>query len=434
MSYFCQESTIMKVAELYPLYLNCEMQVCTDTRQIIKGAMFFALKGENFNGNLFAEKALESGAAYAITDEGDYADPRIIKVENALKMMQELALFHRSILKPRLIGIGGSNGKTSTKELIVSILSTQYNIHFTKGNLNNHIGVPLTLLQLRKAHQIAVIEMGANREGDISELCEIADPELGLITNIGKEHLEGFGSIEGVARAEGELFDYLLEKDGHVFINADDPLLMVMADRFENKSVYGKAFAQFANLKTTPGISFEYQGEKVESVLMGQHNLQNIMAAISVAEFFHISKENIATGINRYVPQNNRSQWVNTVKGNKVLMDAYNANPSSVEMALKTFSDFEGKKIVLLGDMFELGSHEAAEHQAIISLCESLPFDSVFLLGEAFYKSESRAKNVFKYKSRTDMREAVNNLNPENVLVLIKGSRGMKMEEFADCF
>lgn len=434
MSYFCQESTIMEVEELYPLYLNCDMQVCTDTRQIVKGAMFFALEGENFNGNLFAGKALESGAAYAITDEGDHTDTRVIKVDNALKMMQELALFHRSILKPRLIGIGGSNGKTSTKELIVSILSTQYNVHFTKGNLNNHIGVPLTLLQLRKAHQIAVIEMGANREGDISELCEIADPELGVITNIGKEHLEGFGSIEGVAKAEGELFDYLEDKDGHVFINADDPFLIAMANRFEHKSVYGKAYAQFTNLKTTPGISFIYRGEKVESVLMGQHNLQNIMAAVSVAEFFLISKENIAAGINRYNPQNNRSQWISTVKGNKVLMDAYNANPSSVEMALKTFADFEGKKIVLLGDMFELGSHEAAEHQSVISLCESLPFEYVFLLGEAFYKTESKAKNIFKFQSRSDMREAVINLKAENVLVLIKGSRGMKMEEFADCF
>ena len=424
----------MDVSALYPLYLECGMQVSTDTRQIGQGVMFFALKGENFNGNHFAAGALAQGAAYAVVDEGDSDDARIIRVDNVLEMLQALATLHRKTIKPRVLAIGGSNGKTTTKELVVAVLSKEYQILSTKGNFNNHIGLPLTLLQLRDAHQIAVLEMGANKAGDINELCAIAEPELGLLTNIGKEHLEGFGSIEGVAAAEGELFEYLFKTDGHAFVNCDDLWLKTMGERLKLKTEFGKAHSKFGNVQVTPQIQFTYHGQTLTSALMGEHNLQNIMAAIAIGEFFHISTEHICSGIAQYSPQNNRSQWVDTARGNKVLLDAYNANPSSVEAALKTFQSMPGDKVLVLGDMFELGAFEASEHQHIADLCASAPAKHVILVGKAFAACKNIAGHVHVYAEKADAVLAMKEAAFQGVTVLIKGSRGMKMEDLLELF
>ena len=424
----------MLISDIYQIYLQCGMNVSTDTRKLGNGEMFFALKGENFNGNLFAEKAIQNGALYAVVDEGEYENVKIIKVDDVLTCLQDLARFHRQTLKARVLGIGGSNGKTSTKELVVSVLSTQYNVHFTHGNLNNHIGMPLTLLQLREIHQIAVIEMGANKAGDIAELCGIAEPELALITNIGKEHLLGFGDIAGVAAAEGELFDYVRQNDGFAFVNADDVWLSEMGEHINNKSEYGMKYLKLSNLEIVPDIRFTYKEQNIHSPLMGLHNVQNILACIAVAEFFHLSEKQIKQGIERYAPQNNRSQWVDGKHNNKILLDAYNANPSSVEMAVKTFAQMPGNKVVLLGDMFELGAHEAQEHQAILNLCEEFDFTSVVLIGQAFSKTETKNNKVHLFQTKSQARQYISeNLN-ENLSVLIKGSRGMKMEDLIDLF
>lgn len=420
----------MDIRQLYSIYSECDYTVCTDTRNIIEGSVFFALKGANFNGNQFAARALELGARYAVVDEDVKGDECIIRVDNVLEALQQLATLHRRTLGTRMLGIAGSNGKTTTKELIVSVLAGELSTHYTFGNLNNHIGVPLTLLQLRPHHEVAVVELGANREKDIEELCVIAEPDLGIITNIGKEHLQGFGSIEGVARAEGELFDYLLRHNGHAFVNEDDEWLLKMSSRLKNKTGYSIHNKDFLDLAVVPDIRFRYAGEHIHSVLMGEHNLQNIAAAIAVGEYFKVTPHHIKKGIESYEPKNNRSQLINTDRGNTVLLDAYNANPSSVEMALKTFSKMHGEKIALLGDMFELGDHEAEEHQHIADICSGLGFSKVYLVGEAFSKVNSGDPAVFKYKRKEDALQEVHHAEFRKVAVLIKGSRGMRMEDF----
>lgn len=419
-----------KVQDIYRLYETSGFMVSTDTRKIEAGSIFFALKGGNFNGNLFAEKALEGGAAYAVVDEKHSDDQRILLVPDALKCLQDLATLHRRKLGVKVLGIGGSNGKTTTKELLVSVLSTCMHTHYTHGNLNNHIGVPLTLLQLRPQHEIAVVELGANKGGDIEELCLIAEPDLGIITNIGKEHLEGFGGMEGVAKAESELFDYLLRHNGHAFVNMDDKWLGNMGKRLTNKTDYSMDMEGVRDLETVPSISFQYKGTAINSVLMGEHNFQNIAATIAVSEYFKIRPEDIRKGIESYVPANNRSQVISTGKGNTVLLDAYNANPSSVEMALKTFEKMKGDKIVLLGDMFELGSYEHEEHQHITGLCANPSFKASYIIGNAFNKTVSTSPNVHKFETKEAALESIRQQKYENVMVLIKGSRGMKMEDF----
>ena len=414
--------------EIYRLYELSGLKVNTDTRKIEKGSLFFALKGDNFNGNAFAGAALENGAAFAVVDEKHLEDERVILVGDALKYLQDLARLHRRKMKVKTIGIGGSNGKTTTKELLVSVLATQYNTHSTQGNLNNHIGVPLTLLQLRPEHELAVVELGANRAGDIQELCLIAEPDMGIITNIGKEHLEGFGGMEGVAKAESELFDYLLKHNGHPFINLDDKWLGHMGKRFVSKTEYSMKNVRAA---TEPGITLEHHGTTIRSVLMGVHNLQNIVATIAVASYLGISDENIKKGIESYHPQNNRSQLLRTAKGNSVLLDAYNANPSSVEMALKSLEGMPGYKIALLGDMFELGAYEAEEHQHIVDLAHIMHIHQFILVGKAFSRVTLHGEtNVKVFSSKEDTLEMIRGGNYRNCSVLIKGSRGMKMEEF----
>lgn len=422
----------MNIQSIYQLYLSCNMNLSTDTRKIEPGAMFLALKGDNFNANEFAMQALEKGASYVIADEKLYDDERIILVDNALKCLQDLAEYHRVLMPARIIGIGGSNGKTTTKELMVSVFSTMYETHFTPGNLNNHIGVPLTLLMLREHHQLAVIELGTNKAGDIEELCQIVKPDFGLITNIGKEHLEGFGSIEGVARAESELFDYLIKTDGYAFVNMDDSWLNSMSKRLKYYTGYSTNSEEVEFVQTVPEIEFNYESTHFHSVLPGWHNLQNIIAVLCVAKHFNIPLGLINKGIQRYKPSNNRSQVIRTSKGNTVMLDAYNANPSSVEMALKTMEGMAGKKWVILGDMFELGDFEASEHQAIANLCDSLIDCEAILVGKAFAATKDNKSH--KFAAKKEAFEFVEHLNLKDALILIKGSRGMKMEEFLPLF
>jgi UDP-N-acetylmuramoyl-tripeptide--D-alanyl-D-alanine ligase len=419
-----------QLAHIYELYVGSGFKVCTDTRKTEAGSIFFALKGGNFNGNLFAAAALENGALYAVVDEKHSDDERLILVDDVLKCLQDLACLHRRTLGVKVLGIGGSNGKTTTKELIVSVLATRIPTHFTKGNLNNHIGVPLTLLQLMPGHEIAVIELGANKTGDIEELCLIAEPSLGIITNIGKEHLEGFGGMEGVAKAESELFDYLLKHNGHAFVNLDDAWLAPMGNRLNNKSTYGITHSGISIYATEPGIEIGYKDVQIKSVLMGMHNLQNIVAAISVAEYFNISADHIKKGIEQYHPANNRSQLIQTAKGNTVLLDAYNANPSSVEMALASLEKMNGFKVALLGDMFELGAYEASEHQHIADLAHKLQLDQVILVGKAFSGVSTTAGQIKTFTTKEEAFTFVRNEKYRGCSVLIKGSRGMKMEDF----
>jgi UDP-N-acetylmuramoyl-tripeptide--D-alanyl-D-alanine ligase len=321
--------------------------------------------------------------------------------------------------------------------LVSAVLSTQYKIEFTKGNLNNHIGVPLTLLAIKSDCEIAVIELGANHIGDIAELCQIAEPDLGIITNIGKEHLEGFGSIEGVAQAESELYDFLVKNHGHAFVNADDLWLNNMSKRIENKTTYSihSRDVNYAikGLHVIPTIAFEYAENKMVSPLMGEHNLQNIAAAIAIGSYFKIETANLAKGIAAYAPTNNRSQIIHTEQGNTILLDAYNANPSSVESAIHTFEKMnDQKQLILIGDMFELGNHAAQEHLSIAQLCASFSDIETILVGHDFYTTQIAGIQLFENKAAA--MDYVKQKAYSHYNVLIKGSRGMKMEDFKDLF
>jgi len=436
--YLC--CNIMNTIEsIYQLYLNCQQNICTDTRKIATNSLFFALKGDNFNGNLYSIKALELGAKYAIVDEKTDSDERLIIVDDVLKTLQLLANYHRKQCKAIILGIAGSNGKTTTKELISAILQTEKNIHFTHGNLNNHIGVPLTLLRIKPEHEIAVIELGANHIGDIKELCKIAEPNMGLITNIGKEHLEGFGSIEGVAEAEGELYDFLVQNNGLAFINMDDLWLVKMSDEIENKIAYSyltkNANIFISKIQVVPNLIFNYSEIEMESPLMGEHNLQNITAAIAIGIYFNIDASNISKAIKSYAPSNNRSQIIQTDKKNTILLDAYNANPSSVQEALKTFSQMSiNPKYVILGDMFELGKYAEAEHQSILELCQNLEIENCILVGNEFYKTQKGSESTLKFLDKNEAMNYFKEKEIKNSGILIKGSRGMKMEDFKDLF
>jgi UDP-N-acetylmuramoyl-tripeptide--D-alanyl-D-alanine ligase len=425
----------MHLYDLYQLFIKANQLVSTDTRQIKPASLFFALKGPNFNGNLFVEEALEKGAMYSISDEYVGSNPKVILVNDVLKTLQDLANYHRKQLGIKVIGIGGSNGKTTTKELLHACMSKSFNIFSTVGNLNNHIGVPLTLLQLTSNHQFAIVELGANKGGDIDELCLIAEPNFGVITNIGKEHLEGFGDIEGVAKAESELYDYLLKNNGHSFVNEDDMWLMNMSKRLKNKTAYSIHSSQFTEVQLVPQISFKYNGLSFESPLFGAHNLQNIGATICISDYFGVKTELIKEAIAAYYPQNNRSQIIQTDKGNTLLMDAYNANPSSVESALKTFSSMRDKpQFVVLGDMFELGSHEAAEHQAILDLCASINGLKAILVGNAFNHCNNTNSNIRTYANKGEAMQYFAEMDVRDSNVLLKGSRSMKMEDFKTVF
>jgi UDP-N-acetylmuramoyl-tripeptide--D-alanyl-D-alanine ligase len=429
---------LMKTIEqLYPIFLHHPV-ICTDTRKLSTGCLFFALKGDNFNGNLFAQKAIEAGAAFAVIDEVQTEmNAQYILVQNVLETLQQLASYHRAQLNIPVIAIVGSNGKTSTKELVSSVLQTHFSVLSTPGNFNNHIGLPLTLLQLNKTHQIAVIEMGANHENENAILCEIAQPSCGIVTNNGKDHLEGFGSIEGVIRSNAELYGYLKNTAGLAFVNGNDVILLAESAQVKNRFIYqqnGPASLGSDQLCLTPkqlqpSILFTYEGLEISSYLSGDYNFDNILAAIAIGRHFGLNPMQIKAGIESYEPQNLRSQWIQK-DHNNIFLDAYNANPSSMELSIKNFIAMPGEnKILFLGDMFELGKYEAEEHQNLVDFCLNLNLANVVLVGKAFAITQS------KYLKFIETKEAAAYIEQQqfkNYSFFLKGSRGMKMETLVD--
>ena len=432
----------MNLSALYQIFLDCQL-VTTDSRNCPEGSLFIASKGESFNGNAFAGKALETGCAYAIIDEPEYAvegDQRYILVDDCLQTLQQLANYHRRQLGTRVIGITGTNGKTTTKELISAVLSQSHNILYTLGNLNNHIGVPSTLLRLKAEHDLAVIEMGANHPGEIKFLSEIAEPDCGIITNVGKAHLEGFGSFEGVIKTKGELYDFLRKKEGStVFIHHDNAYLMNIAGGL-NLIPYGTEDDLYVNGRITdnsPYLTFEWKAGKdgetyqVQTQLIGEYNFPNALAAITIGLFFGVEAAKINEALAGYTPQNNRSQLKKT-NDNTLIIDAYNANPTSMMAALQNFRNMEvPHKMLLLGDMRELGAESAAEHQKIADYIKECDFEEVWLVGEQFAAAEH------SFKTYPNVQEVIKELEtnkPKGYTILIKGSNGIKLSSTVDHF
>ena len=413
----------MDIKEIYDLFKQ-HPTICTDTREIIQGSIFISLKGENFNGNKYALKAIQEGCSYAIIDEKKYdINQNTILVHNALKTLQDLATHHRNQLNIPLIGITGTNGKTTSKELIKAILNSELNCYATEGNLNNHIGVPLSVLKINKQHEIAIIEMGANHQKEIEFLCNIAQPTYGVITNIGSAHLEGFGSMQGIIDAKKELYEFINYSKGHLFVNADDELLLSLSNGIM-QTTYGES-GDVTGLITdiTPLISIKYNNKIIKSHLIGEFQLSNILLAICIGNYFNISNQNINKSIENYIPTNNRSQLVKTKK-NTLILDAYNANPSSMKAMLSSFSNQEYKnKLCILGDMLELGEESNKEHLDIIKLINQLELECIFV-GKIFH---SLTKNSFKNKQGLEKHIQENNIHKKTIL--LKGSRGIGLEQ-----
>jgi UDP-N-acetylmuramoyl-tripeptide--D-alanyl-D-alanine ligase len=423
----------MNINEVYNIFLKYP-SISTDTRDIKPDSIFFSLKGDNFNGNIFADKAIEKGAIYAIIDESKFKkDSRYILVDNALDNLQQLAIIHRNHLKIPIIGITGTNGKTTTKELINCILSPKYKTLATQGNLNNHIGVPLTVLSITNEHEIAIIEMGANHIGEIGELCRISQPDFGIITNIGKAHLEGFGNLEGVIKTKNDLYLEVAKKNGKLFVNADNPILNNLSENID-RICYGKSSTNYCygNLKKQNAfINIEYYCDSnydlINTQLVGFYNFENILAAITIGCYFKIEKQFIKKALENYLPTNSRSQIVKS-KTNTIILDAYNANPSSLEASIKNFAEIVAdNKILMIGDMLELGEYSEVEHRNILHIIEMLNFNNVILVGPQF-SSVCEKKDWLCFKNSMLAKDRLI-LNPiKNAYVLIKGSRGIKME------
>lgn len=422
----------MTIEHLHQRFLEFPL-VCTDTRKISPNCIFFALKGDNFNGNTYAEQALEKGASYAIVDEEEYAGhDKTILVNNVLKTLQELSQYHRNYCKAKVIGLTGSNGKTTTKELITAVLSRKYKTIATKGNLNNHIGVPLTLLSITPDTEMAIVEMGANHLKEIEFLCKLAMPDFGYITNFGKAHLEGFGSEEGVIKGKSELYDYLTSHDKSIFFNADDPIQKEKLSNVIKKFGYSQNKSEFFKIKLVgadPFVKISVDDIQITTQLVGSYNFTNCCAAILIGKYFNVELDEIKRGIENYIPQNNRSQIINK-NGHHIILDAYNANPTSMKAALENFQQLKADhKIAFLGDMFELGKMAEKEHQEISNIATDMKFDHVFLIGENFFKTKS---DLRKFKSFDHLRETFNNKTLKNATILIKGSRGMALERILD--
>ncbi|MCD8183661.1 MAG: UDP-N-acetylmuramoyl-tripeptide--D-alanyl-D-alanine ligase [Bacteroides sp.] len=430
----------MDITALYRIFRECTC-VTTDSRNCPEGSLFIALKGDTFNGNAFAAKALETGSAYAVVDEAAYApagDTHYILVDNCLHTLQQLANYHRRQLGTRIIGITGTNGKTTTKELISAVLSTTYNVLFTQGNLNNPIGVPLTLLRLKAEHELGVVEMGASHPGDIKELAEIAEPDYGIITNVGKAHLEGFGSFEGVIKTKGELYDYLRQRGkSTIFIHQDNPYLREIAGEL-NHITYGNEDDLYINGHVTgnsPYLTFEWKAGKegelheVPTQLIGEYNFPNALAAVTIGHFFEVEPDRIDKALSEYVPQNNRSQLKKTTD-NTLIIDAYNANHTSMMAAISNFRNMQAQhKMLILGDMRELGKDSPLEHQKIVDYLEECGFDDVALVGELF------AATRHTYPTYPDAPALIAELQqhkPCGKMILIKGSNGIKLNTVVD--
>ena len=420
----------MDTAHLYQLFLESN-GISTDTRKITPGSIFFALKGENFNANEFAAEAIEKGAAYAVVDEEFTGkNKKFIRVEDTLKALQELALHHRKQLGIPVISLTGSNGKTTTKELINAVLSKKYTTVATVGNLNNHIGVPLTLLTMNSHTELGIVEMGANHQQEIRFLCGIALPDYGYITNFGKAHLEGFGGVEGVIKGKKELYDHLKENGKMLFLNLDDPL-QKQEKSHPNVYTFGaseEADIQIQYFQEDSYAGIEVDGHKICGNLTGRYNGTNMAAAYTMGKYFEVPTEDIVSAIKEYTPKNNRSQII--LKDNRrIILDAYNANPSSMAAALENLSRMEGSpKIAILGDMFELGTEAAAEHQQLIRDYENSPVNKVFAIGANFFKTETDSKKIKKFESFEEFKKWFQPSEFNAGTILIKGSRGMALE------
>lgn len=422
------------ITDIYCLY-KTHPNICTDTRNIIKNCIFFCLKGDNFNGNTFATEALEKGAAYAIVDEKDYIlNNQCIYVSDVLETLQSLALHHRQQLTIPVIGITGSNGKTTTKELVKVVLSKKYNVFATHGNLNNHIGVPLSLLSINKEVEIAVVEMGANHPHEIDFLCKIALPTMGLITNIGKAHLEGFHTINAIIETKTALYKSVKQANGKVFVNMDDPLLLHEASDIPAITYGMHAEANYKGKiladEWTCKVLLPESNTIITTQLIGNYNFHNIMAAIAIGNYFNVPISDMQDSLSSYQPTNSRSQIIK--KGsNTIILDTYNANPSSMEMALENFATIKNKnKIIILGDMKELGTASLTEHQHIVDLIRKEDFSDVYLIGPEFALTKTSSYKTFT--SFEDASRFVKERKIQDSILLIKGSRSMKMERFLD--
>ncbi len=420
----------MEIKDIHALFLKCN-SVCTDTRKIQKNDMFFALKGENFNGNTYAKIALKNSAKFAVIDDAEFhTSPETILVNNVLETLQKLASFHRNYLKTPIIALTGSNGKTTTKELINAVLSQKFNTIATVGNLNNHIGVPLTLLSMNKSTEIGIVEMGANHQKEIEFLCAIAQPDYGLITNFGKAHLEGFGGVEGVIKGKSEMYDYLISNNKTIFVNANDSI-QIKKTETSNRITFGdndtKHDVAINLLDAKPFVNLSYNNLNIQSQLIGDYNFNNIALAITIGNYFKVEDNQIKSAIENYIPSNNRSQIIQK-DSNKIILDAYNANPSSMQVALLNFKKQEGVKIAILGDMFELGNEAEEEHQNIANLAVSLNIDNIIFVGKNFYKSKIESKKATQFKTFDDFKNNFNLSEIRNTTLLIKGSRGMALE------
>lgn len=423
----------MEIPSLYELYKQ-HPSVQTDTRKLKAGDLYFALKGPNFNGNTFALQALDSGAAYAIVDEAQYAvNDRCILVEDVLTTLQQLALYHRQQISIPFIAITGSNGKTTTKELVTAVLRKKYITYATEGNLNNHIGVPLTLLKIRRDAQMAVIEMGANHQKEIEGYCKIALPTHAIITNVGKAHIEGFGGVEGIRKGKGELYDFIRETNGTIFRNADLEYLEEMSDGVTAQVTYGTTNATYIGTPQMDdvfiNVSLSEDNTVIHSNLVGDYNFPNLMVAIAVGKYFDVPLTDIKAAIEEYNPDNSRSQWLQQ-GSNRVILDAYNANPSSMRAAIINFANAKlDNKMLWIGAMKEMGSEEHTEHMELVQLAGQYHWSQVILVGKEF---NGISHNYLHFETSAQAADYIRQHPPANAAILIKGSRGSKMELMAE--
>ena len=423
------------IANLHSLFLECS-SVSTDTRKIEKNSLFVALKGDNFDANTFAKEALEKGAKYVVIDNPTYLiDNRTLLVKDSLIALQELAKYHRTFLGLPIIALTGSNGKTTTKELIHAVLSKKYNTLATIGNLNNHIGVPLTLLRFTKETEIGIVEMGANHQKEIEFLCQIAQPDYGYITNFGKAHLEGFGGVEGVIKGKSEMYDYLRGNNKMVFVNVDDSIQKEKSTnikRFSFSLNDSTADVKISTIEANPMVKIIFNNQTIQSHLIGIYNANNINAAITIGNYFKVSDELIKEAIENYIPENNRSQLI-LKNGNEIILDAYNANPSSMAAAIANFIQLEKKnKIAILGDMFELGEESHNEHEKIVDLLINETSITTYFIGKDFYANQTSNTHLKFFENFENFAAFLKTNLPNNNLLLIKGSRGMALEKTLD--
>lgn len=421
----------MNIQEIHNLFLQCK-SLSIDTRKIEKDSMFFAIKGENFDANTFAKQALDSGALFVVIDnESFFIDERTVLVENSLEALQQLAKFHRAYLKLPIIALTGSNGKTTTKELINVVLSKKYSTKATVGNLNNHIGVPLTLLSFTTETEIGIVEMGANHKKEIEFLCEIAQPYYGYITNFGKAHLEGFGGVQGVIEGKSEMYQYLAKNGKLAFVNLEDAIQVEKSAGIQSFT-FGvnndRADVKIQNITANPFVVIDYENFNVESHLIGLYNANNINAAVSIGRYFKVDDEAIKAAIENYIPENNRSQLLK--KGsNQIILDAYNANPSSMAVAIANFLQLDSEnKVMILGDMFELGKESQQEHKIIVDSLGGQNKSICYLIGKSFYENKISNENIHFFETFEDFSNYLKTLHFENNAILIKGSRGMALE------